>query len=87
MAPLRHGFGIRVIHSGVWGFASSPIVSPEEIKRVASVATDVARASAIAKRTDVRLAPVEKFDEFWEMPSRRIRGPSRSRRRSSSFAA
>jgi len=63
-----YGFGIRVIHSGVWGFASSPIVTPEEIKRVAGVATDVARASAIAKKTDVRLAPVEKYDEFWEMP-------------------
>ena len=63
-----YGFGIRVIHSGVWGFASSPVVTPEEIKRVAGVATDVARASAIAKKTDVRLAPVEKYDAFWEMP-------------------
>ena len=63
-----YGFGIRVIHSGVWGFASSPVVTREEIKRVAGVATDVARASAIAKKTDVRLAPVEKYDAFWEMP-------------------
>ena len=63
-----YGFGIRVIHSGVWGFASSPVVTPDEIKRVAGVATDVARASAIAKKTDVRLAPVEKYDAFWEVP-------------------
>ena len=63
-----YGFGIRVIHGGVWGFASSPIVTPDEIKRVAAVATDIARASAIAKKTDVRLAPVEKYDEFWQMP-------------------
>ena len=41
-----YGFGVRVIHSGVWGFASSPIVSPEEIKRIVGIATDVAKASA-----------------------------------------
>ena len=63
-----YGFGIRVIHGGVWGFASSPLVTPDEIKRVAGVATDIARASAIAKKTDVRLAPVEKYDEDWQMP-------------------
>ena len=63
-----YGFGVRVIHGGVWGFASSPLVTPEEIKRVAGVATDIARASAIAKKTDVRLAPVEKYDEYWQMP-------------------
>ena len=58
-----YGFGIRVIHGGVWGFASSPLVTPEEIKRVAGVATDIARASAVAKKYDVRLAPVERYDE------------------------
>ncbi len=63
-----YGFGIRVIHGGVWGFASSPLVTPEEIKRVAGVATDIARASAVAKKTDVRLAPVEKYDEYRQMP-------------------
>ncbi|MCA1652018.1 MAG: hypothetical protein LC753_17695 [Acidobacteria bacterium] len=40
-----YGFGIRVIHSGVWGFSSSPIVTAEEIRRIAGIATDVARAS------------------------------------------
>ena len=28
-----YGFGVRVIHGGVWGFASSPLVTPEEIAR------------------------------------------------------
>ncbi len=63
-----YGFGVRVIHSGVWGFASSPVVTPDEIKRVAGLATEVAKASAIAKKTDIRLAAVEKYDEFWQMP-------------------
>ena len=51
------GFGVRVVHSGVWGFASSPIVTEDEIRRVTRVATEVAKASAIAKRTDLKLAP------------------------------
>ncbi len=63
-----YGFGVRVIHSGVWGFASSPVVTPEEIKRIVGVATDVARASALSKKFDVRLAPVKAFDTFWQTP-------------------
>lgn len=62
------GFGVRVIHSGVWGFASSPVVEPAEIRRVVARATDVARASAMAKRFDVRLAPVKAYDTFWQTP-------------------
>src|SRR5690349_8922320 len=57
------GFGVRVIHSGVWGFASSPIVSEDEIRRITRLATEVARASAIAKKTDVKLAPVPAYVE------------------------
>src|SRR6476659_1626705 len=66
-ATETFGFGIRVIHSGVWGFASSPLVTPEEIKRVIGIATDVARASAVAKKRDVQLAPVPAYDEFWQV--------------------
>jgi TldD protein len=62
------GFGVRVIHSGVWGFASSPIVTEDEIRRITRVATDVAKASAIAKRMDVRLAPVSAYTEYWATP-------------------
>lgn len=49
------------MHSGVWGFASSPIVTEDEIRRVTRVATEVAKASAIAKRTDLKLAPVPAY--------------------------
>jgi hypothetical protein len=50
-----------VIHSGVWGFASSPIVTEDEIRRITRLAVEVARASAIAKKADVRLAPVPAY--------------------------
>jgi TldD protein len=63
--PRAAGFGVRVIHSGVWGFASSPIVTEDEIRRVTRVAVDVARASAIAKKQDVQLAPVPAFQVYW----------------------
>ena len=66
------GFGIRVIHSGVWGFASSPIVTEDEIRRIARMATEVAKASAIAKRADVKLAPVPAYTDTGRARSRRI---------------
>ena len=57
-----------MIHSGVWGFASSPIVTEDEIRRITRVATEVARASAIAKKTDLKLAPVPKYIDNYITP-------------------
>ena len=34
-----------MIHSGVWGFASSPIVTEDELKRVTNMAVVVAKAN------------------------------------------
>ena len=62
------GFGVRVIHSGTWGFASSPIVTEDEIRRITRLATEVARSSAVAKKTDVRLAPVPAYQVYWPTP-------------------
>jgi TldD protein len=53
------GFGIRVIKEGAWGFASSSILTQDEMKRVADAAIQIARASALTKREDVRLTPTE----------------------------
>ena len=57
-----------MIHSGVWGFASSPIVTEDEIRRVTLVATEVARASAIAKKFELKLAPVPAYVTNWATP-------------------
>jgi len=67
-SPRAAGFGVRVIHGGVWGFASSPIVTEDEIRRIARVAAEVARASAVAKKMDVRLAPVPAYQVYWRTP-------------------
>jgi len=65
------GFGVRVVHSGVWGFASSPIVTEDEIRRITRMAVEVARASAIAKRADLKLAPVPTYIENYVTPMKK----------------
>jgi TldD protein len=65
------GFGVRVIHSGVWGFASSPIVTEDEIRRITRLATEVAKASAIARKVEIKLAPVPAYQEYWSTPIRK----------------
>src|SRR5262245_2851745 len=72
--PGAAGFGVRVIHSGVWGFASSPIVTEDEIRRIAGVAAEIARASAVAKKVDVKLAPVPAYTEYWSSPLKKEPG-------------
>ena len=62
------GFGVRVIHSGVWGFASSPFVSDDEVKRITLQASEVAKASAVSKRFEVKLAPTPSYVDYWAAP-------------------
>jgi TldD protein len=49
------GFGIRVLADGAWGFASSSRLDLPEADRVAALAVRIARASARALRSPVRL--------------------------------
>src|SRR5918996_2031499 len=59
------GFGVRVIVDGTWGFASSSVVTTDEIARVAAQAAAIARANRQINAEPVRLAPVEAFDTSW----------------------
>jgi TldD protein len=63
-----YGFGVRVIHSGVWGFASSPTVTPEEITRIVQMATDIAKSCGLMKKFDVQLEPVLAYSVVWVAP-------------------
>jgi TldD protein len=49
------GFGIRVLYDGAWGFASSSILSIEEIPRVAELAIQVAKGSASINHARIQL--------------------------------
>jgi TldD protein len=49
------GFGIRVVVDGAWGFASSSRVEPRELDRIAQLAVQIARASALVSSERVEL--------------------------------
>ena len=53
------GFGVRVVAGGAWGFAASQVVTAHEADRVAALAVEIAKASALTKTADVRLAQIE----------------------------
>ncbi len=59
------GCGVRVIAGGAWGFAASPVVTPEEIARVTREAVAVARANASLKAKPVALVPVKAYRDRW----------------------
>jgi TldD protein len=62
------GIGIRVIASGAWGFASTDRLTQEGIDSCAAEAVAIAKASALAKRSDVALAPENAYVDTWQNP-------------------
>ena len=65
------GFGVRVIHSGSWGFAASPQVTKEAIAKAAADAVAIARANAAIQRRPVQLAPVPAYRDRYVTPHAR----------------
>lgn len=64
------GLGVRVIANGAWGFASSDDLTPEGLDRCAATAVAIARASALASKQDVVLAPEDRAVDRWESACR-----------------
>ncbi|MBZ5565145.1 MAG: TldD/PmbA family protein [Acidobacteriia bacterium] len=64
------GLGIRAIADGAWGFAATDELTHASIDRTAARAVEIARASALAKKHDVQLAPENKIVDHWEAPCR-----------------
>ncbi len=60
------GFGVRVIAKGQWGFAASPLVTPEEIARITREAVGVAKANSVLQASPVELAPTKAYRERWK---------------------
>src|SRR5579883_736756 len=65
------GFGVRVLVDGAWGFASSAEFTPAELERVARLAVEIARASALARRAPVALGPPVRSQGRYETPIQR----------------
>jgi len=62
------GLGIRVIAGGCWGFAATDDLTTDGINTAAALAISIARASALAKKHDVVLAPESKYESTWVSP-------------------
>ena len=62
------GFNVRVIVDGAWGFASSARMDEAEAERVARLAVQIARASALVKGEPVRLSPLAPQHGFYRTP-------------------
>jgi TldD protein len=62
------GIGIRVVASGAWGFASTDRLTREGVQACAAEAVSIAKASALAKRENVALAPEQAYLDTWQNP-------------------
>jgi len=62
------GFGVRVIVDGAWGFASSHLLTPTEIDRVAALAVTIAKASALVNEKAVDIGPAETHVDTYRTP-------------------
>src|SRR5690348_9082401 len=62
------GIGVRVIADGAWGFASTDRLTREGVQACAAQAVAIAKASALAKRENVALAPENAYVDTWQNP-------------------
>src|SRR5579863_1887113 len=51
------GIGVRALANGAWGFASTDRLTREGVSACAAQAVSIAKASALAKRGDVKMVP------------------------------
>jgi len=65
------GLGIRVVANGAWGFASTDQLTREGVAACAAQAVAIAKASALAKKDDVQLAPEGTYVDSWLGPCRK----------------
>ena len=65
------GIGIRVLANGAWGFASTDRLTREGVAACAAQAVFIAKASALAKRGDVKMVPEEAYVDSWQAPMRK----------------
>jgi TldD protein len=65
------GFGVRVLCEGAWGFAASHEESQASMEETITRAVAVARASALARKEAVRLAPAEPQRGTYRSPRRK----------------
>jgi TldD protein len=65
------GMGIRTIVNGAWGFAACHEISRDSVEKTARQAVAVAKASAMVKAGELRLAPLERTVATWHSPCKK----------------
>jgi len=64
----NRGVGMRVLADGAWGFAASNNLDKISLLKTAAKALDIARASALSKKEDIKLAPEDKHIDTYTTP-------------------
>ncbi len=67
-AGESRGIGIRLIADGCWGFASTGDLSKSGVRDAAALAVAIARASGLAKKRGIVLAPEDAHQAVWVSP-------------------
>src|SRR5437762_1672673 len=65
------GIGVRVLANGAWGFASTDRLTREGVAACAAQAVSIAKASALAKRSNVVMAPEKAYVDSLQSPFRK----------------
>jgi TldD protein len=60
------GFGVRVLWKGAWGFAASPLVTPEAVRRITDQAIQIAKANAAYQRKPIKLVSTPAVTAKWK---------------------
>jgi TldD protein len=62
------GMSVRVLADGAWGFAASAELGRGVVEKTAAEAVSIAKASALVKRENVKLAPETAAVAEWSTP-------------------
>src|SRR5271170_7394571 len=65
------GVGIRVLANGAWGFASTDRLTRDGVSACAAQAVSIAKASALAKRSDVVMVAEDVYVDSWQSAFRK----------------
>ncbi len=60
-----------MLANGAWGFASTDRLTREGVSACAAQAVSIAKASALAKRSDVVMVPEDAYVDSWQSPFRK----------------
>src|SRR5258706_8632711 len=60
------GFGVRVLFKGAWGFAASPLMTSESVKRITEQAIDIARANSAYQRKPIKMVSTPSVTATWK---------------------